>query len=229
MQKASKAVLISLLGAAASAGAQMPGAPILQNAWATPGIVVAANYGGSSDGSVFAGAAGWAPGGARFQVSGGVGYQSQTGGSGRTVYGARVAVPFLGGASSTFGLAGFAGIGGGPSKTTSSVMTLPSGIVVAGDSTTFSTEIPVGVAVGWRHAIGGSHGFSLYATPAYVQYAGGSKSSGTFRAAIGGDFGVTSSLGVTAGIDFGSKRPRGFGGPTASQFGAGVSYALGRR
>lgn len=227
MRKGFSAVLV--ISIAASAGAQMPGAPVLQNAWATPGIVVAANYGGSSDGSVFAGAAGWAPGGGRFQVSGGIGYQSQTGASGRTVYGARVAVPFLGGASSTFGFAGFAGVGGGPSKTTSSVVTLPSGIVVAGDSTSFTTEIPLGVAVGWRHAIGSNHGLSLYATPAYVLYSGGSKNGGLFRAALGADFGITSSLGATAGVDFGGKRARGFGGPTASQFGAGISYALGRR
>ena len=37
--------------AAAVGGAQLPGAPVLQNAWATPGVVAAFNYAGGSDDS----------------------------------------------------------------------------------------------------------------------------------------------------------------------------------
>src|SRR3954469_15322142 len=82
---------IAVAAVASSAEAQIPGAPVLQNAWATPGIVGALNYAGSSGENVIAAAAGWSPGSARFQVSGGLGYQTQTGFNGRAVYGARVA------------------------------------------------------------------------------------------------------------------------------------------
>jgi hypothetical protein len=92
--------------------AQMPSAPILQDAWATSGFVGAVNLGGGSDGSVYAGAVSWTPGSGRFELSGGLGFQSRSGLSSRTVYGLRAAVPF-GGASSTFGFAAFAGLGGG--------------------------------------------------------------------------------------------------------------------
>jgi hypothetical protein len=66
-------------------------------------------------------------------------------------------------------------------------------------------------------------------TPAYVLFSGGTKGGGLFRAALGGDVGITSSLGATLGIEFGGKRPRGLGGPTGSLYGFGLSYALGHR
>ncbi|HXD48443.1 MAG TPA: hypothetical protein VN600_06715, partial [Gemmatimonadaceae bacterium] len=125
-----------------SAGAQMPGAPILQDAWATAGFVGAVNVGGGSDGSVYAGAVSWTPGSGRFEVSGGLGYQSRTGLRSRSVYGVRAAIPF-GGASSTFGFAAFAGIGGGSGSRSASP-----------DSAVNTAEIPVGAAIGWRHALG---------------------------------------------------------------------------
>src|SRR3954463_2255952 len=70
--------LLALCGVATSADAQIPGAPVLQNAWASPGIVGAVNFAGSSGQSVVAAAAGWSPGSGRFQVSGGAGYQNRT-------------------------------------------------------------------------------------------------------------------------------------------------------
>jgi hypothetical protein len=202
---------------AAPARAQLPGAPVLQNAWSTPGIVAAIDLGGGSDGSVYAAAASWTPGSGRFQLSGGGGIQTRTGGSSRGVYGLRAAIP-LGGAASTFGFGAFAGIGGGPSPKTS----VP-------DSVPNTTEIPVGVAVGWRHTVGATHGLSLYGTPSYVYFSGGSKSAGLFRMGIGADVGITPAIGATLGIDFGGKRARRLGGPSGSQYGLGLSYALGHR
>jgi hypothetical protein len=201
---------------AASADAQMPGMPVLQNAWASPGLVGALDIGGGSDGTTYAGAIGWTPGSGRFQLSAGIGARSVTGSGSRTAYGARLALPF-GGASSTFGFAAFAGLGGssGGTKTT--------------DSTASTTQIPLGAAIGWRRGIGSNHGISVYADPSYVLYSGGSKSGGLFRAAIGADVGVTSSLGATVGVDFGGTRARGFGGPSGTQYGLGVSYAFGKR
>ena len=64
MSSAPKTIFFSamLIGiAASSAIAQIPGAPVLQNAWAAPGMVVALDLGGGSagSGSTFAGAVGW--------------------------------------------------------------------------------------------------------------------------------------------------------------------------
>ncbi|HXT14596.1 MAG TPA: hypothetical protein VN706_03150 [Gemmatimonadaceae bacterium] len=209
---------------AGSADAQMPGTPILQNAWATPGVVGAIDIGGGSDGSVYAAAASWTPGSGRFEVSGGAGFASHTGGSSGGVYGARVALP-LGGASGSFGFGAFAGIGGGGSVKRTTATT--AGTI---DSTSSSTQIPVGAAVGWRHAIGSARGFSIFGTPSYVfETGGGSGNKGLFRVGVGADFGITSSLGATVGGEFGATRARGLGGPSGSLFGVGVSYAFGKR
>lgn len=211
------------------AAGQIPGAPVLQNVWATPGIVGALDIGTGSGGSVYAAAGSWTPGSGRFELSGGAGYQRMGGNAGsRGVYGVRAAIPF-GGASSTFGFGAFAGIGGGPGKIVSTPDTVftPGGpLVNVIDSATSTIEIPVGVAVGWRHAIGATHGVSVYASPSYTFFSGGGGSGGLIRAAIGADFGITSKLGATVGVEFGGKREQGFGGPTGSLFGLGLSYAF---
>jgi len=213
------AVLAVIL--ASSALGQMPGAPVLQNAWATPGMVGALDIAGGSGGSVYAAAVSWTPGAGRFEVSGGVGYGTQTGARSSGVYGARVAVPF-GGASSAIGFAAFAGIGGGGGSRLTSGPQL--------DSLSSTTEVPIGAAIGWRHAIGAAHGLSVFATPAYVFRSGGNGGNkGLARVGIGADFGITNALGVTVGGDLGQTRPRGFGGPSGALFGVGASYAFGRR
>lgn len=199
--------------------AQMPGTPILQNAWASPGIVGALNFSGGSDGSVYAAAASWTPGSGRFEASGGIGAQSRTGKSTRAVFGGRLAVPLpFGGPTSNFGAAAFGGIGGGSGGTSAFV-----------DSISSTVQIPIGIAVGWRHAIGSTHGVSIYGTPAYEFFSGGSKTGGLFRASVGADAGITPAIGVTVGVEFGGTRPRGFGGPSGTLYGVGVSYALGKR
>jgi len=199
------------------AHAQIPGAPILQNAWATPGLVGALNFGGGSDGSVYAAAASWSPASGRFQLSGGGGGQTRSGKGSRGVYGVRVAIPF-GAAQGSFGFAAFAGLGGGSGGTSA----FP-------DSISSTTEVPIGVGIGWRHAIGANHGLSVYGTPAYVLFSGGSKNGSLFRGSLGSDVGITPSLGATVGVEFGGTRPRGYGGPSGTIFGLGVSYAFGRR
>jgi hypothetical protein len=215
---------------AASAGAQIPGLPVLQNVWASPGVVGALDIGGGSDGTTYAGAIGWTPGSGRFQLSAGVGARTRKAGGSGASYGARVAMPF-GGASSTFGFAAFAGIGGGPAVSTpASTISFNNGnAVTVPDSVSSTTEVPLGAAIGWRRAIGSNHGISVYADPAYVLFSGGSKTQGLFRAAVGVDVGITNSLGATVGVEFGGTRARGFGGPSGTQFGVGVSYAFGKR
>lgn len=199
---------------AASAEAQLPSTPILQNAWASSGTVGAIDIGGGTDGTSYAGAVSF--GASRLQISGGLGYQTRTGMRARTGYGVRAAMLF-GGANSTLGFGAFAGIGGGNTSST------------ATDSATSTTQIPLGVAVGWRKAFGETHGLSVYADPAYVMYSGGSKSGGLFRLGLGADVGITSSLGATVGAELGATRARGIGGPSGVLFGAGLSYAFGRR
>lgn len=199
---------------ATDSAAQMPGTPILQNAWASPGLVGAIDYGGG-DGSVYAGAVSWASATARLQLSGGLGVRSRTGGGGsKSVYGVRVALP-LGGATSPIGFGLFAGVGGGQNA--------------AADSAASTTEIPVGAAIGWRQAVGASHGISLYATPSYVYFSGGDKPGGVMRAGVGVDVGITKMLGATVGAEFGGTRSSVVGGPSGTRWGVGVSYAFGRR
>src|SRR5512133_667041 len=215
MQPFSKlAVAISLTCLASMSNAQMPGAPVLQNAWAAPGIVAAIDVSGGSDGSVYAAAASWTPASARFQLSGGLGIRSRTGSGSKGVYGVRAAVPFSG-AASAFGFGAFAGVGGGSSST------------VAADSAATTTIIPVGLALGWRHAIG-ARGFSVYATPSYLFLSGGSSNGGLVRTALGVDVGVSKTLGVTVGVEFGQNRLSAKGAPTGTSYGLGVSDAVGR-
>ena len=213
------AMTLALLGCATRAPAQMPGAPILQNAWASPGLVAAFNYGGGSDGSIYGAAVGWAASSARLQLSGGIGIRSGTGSGSSTnsAYGVRLAVPF-GGQTGAFGFAAYAGVGGGASVSASPA-----------DSLTSTTIIPIGATIGWRHALGASGGFSLYATPSYIFFTGGSSHNGLVRASLGVDVGLTKAIGITAGAELGQGRPRADGGPSGALYGFGLSYALGRR
>jgi hypothetical protein len=211
-----RAAAVAALFLATSAGGQMPDAPVLQNAWSTPGLVGAVDVGGGSGGTAYAGALSFTAG-ARLQFSGGIGYQTRTGMSARTVYGVRAAMPF-GGPTSSFGIAPFAGVGGGSSAQS-----------VAADSVVSTTQVPIGLALGWRRAIGATHGVSLYTSPSYVLYSGGSKSGGLVRIGLGADVGLTNNMGITVGTELGQTRPRGVGGPSGVLFGLGVSYAFGRR
>jgi hypothetical protein len=131
---------------------------------------------------------------------------------------ARLAVPF-GGASSSIGFGAFAGVGATATGNANSV-----------DSVAATTAFPVGLAIGWRHALGDSRGISLYATPSYVFIPGSTtNNAGLFRAAIGVDVGVARALGLTGGVEFGQTRTRTEGGPTGTLFGVGISYALRHR
>jgi len=206
-----------MLLAASTAVAQMPGAPVLQNAWASPGMVGAVNI-AAGDGSTYAAAASWGSSSGRLQLSGGFGVRSRTGAGSKSVYGVRLAVPF-GGAASPIGFGAFAGVGA-----------TSSGSANSPDSVASTTVIPVGVALGWRQTLGGTRGFSIYATPSYVFLTGGPDSStGLVRTAVGVDIGVAKAIGLTAGVEFGQSRTRTEGGPTGTVYGFGISYAVGRR
>lgn len=198
-----------------TAAAQMPGVPVLQNAWAAPGIVVAANYAGGSRNSVFVAAAAWAPASGRFQLSGGGGLQTRQGFGSRAVYGVRAALPLMQLMAGRLGIAGFAGIGGGAAKT--------------GDTTSSNSVVPAGLGIGYRQAIGtAGRGFSVYVDPSYQHHRGTAGSKGYIRAAVGLDAGITARIGLTLGAEMGAKAAVGEVGPTGSRYGIGVSMKLGR-
>jgi hypothetical protein len=206
------AALTAALGFAASA--QMPGAPVLQNAWATPGMVVALDF-ASGAGSLYGGAVGWAPASGRFQLSGGVGSHSPKGGASRVVYGARVAFPVMQMMGGKLGIAGFAGAGGGGAK--------------AGDTTSSKGVVPIGVGIGYRQAIGtAGRGISAYLDPNYQYHTGAFRKKGFFRVGGGVDFGISARFGLTLGFESGAAAKGGEVGPTGGLFGIGASMKLGR-
>ena len=208
------AMAVAITGAI-QAGAQMPGAPVFQNAWAAPGIVVALDIAGGSNGSVYAGAAGWAPSRGRFQLSGGAGMQASQGAGSRAVYGARVAVPVMQLMGGKVGIAAFGGIGGGAGSAT--------------DSLRSNTVVPGGVAIGYRQSIGsGGRGFSVFADPGYQYHSGTTGSQGYLRVGYGIDAGISSRFGLTIGGESGGIAGSGKAGPTGSLYGVGVSMKLGR-
>lgn len=205
-----------MLSVATIAGAQMPGTPVLQNAWSTPGIVMAFNFSGG-DGSVYGAAASWSAPSSRLQVSAGTGLRSRSDVGTKAVYGARLAVPIYG-EFSAFGFAAFAGVGA-----------TSSGAATSADSVATTTQFPVGLALGWRHALGVNRGVSLYVTPSYLFLTGGTDNAGLFRTAVGVDFGLAKAVGLTGGVEFGASHTRTEGGPTGTLYGLGISYAFGRR
>lgn len=209
------AAVASLLAIDTTSG-QMPGTPTLQNAFANPGITAALNAAGLGGLSSYALAAAWAPGSARFQLSGALGLQTRTGDSRRTVYGARVNVPVLGAASS-FGLSAFAGYGGISGGTQ--------------DSSTMRSLVPVGATVSYRLAIGTARGVSIYGSPIYelIGRGGGAGNVSAFRGALGLDVAITSSIGATVGVELGKTESAGSGRPSGTAFGAAVSYVIGAR
>ena len=214
---------------ATSSAAQMPGAPTLQNAWAAPGGVVAFNFAGGPEGQTYAAALSYAPSSAKLLFAGGYGWRNGLGTSQNGAYGLRLAFPFgFSGATGSFGFAAFAGVGGGPQVTTTRTVPIPSGILVV-DTLSSTTQVPIGLSVGWRHFSGGSQGISIYATPNYVFYSGGTANGNLMRVGIGSDIAISPALGVTLGTEFGGTRRSTLGGPSGVLYGVGVSYAFRRR
>ena len=191
----------------------MPGLPVLQNAFANPGLTAAFDYGHPSHGSTYALAAAWAPGAGRFQLSAGVGSYAPPSGSSTVSYGARIAIPVLTFmANKSLGVGIFGGAGG------------------ASVSGTTLMQVPVGVSVGYRRPVGATRAISVYAAPFYdwtrASASGTSASAGLFRVSAGLDFAVTSSIGVTIGVEGGGTAKAGNPGPDGSILGVGVSYAF---
>ena len=214
------ATLSLLVGQAAvmPARAQMLGVPVLQNGFSNPGITAAVNYGTAEGVRGYGLAGAWAPASGRFQVSGGIGGFDSDADKAWVTYGGRAAVPLTGlTGTGAFGVAPFAGIG------------------TASRGGNSLLHVPVGVAAGYRRALGSTRAISVYGSSFYDWTRLNSDdvdteavSKGVIRFSGGLDVALTRGFGVTIGYEVGAKADAGEPGPTGSIFGIGLSYAFRR-
>src|SRR5688572_7472564 len=195
--------------------AQLPGVPVLQNAFANPGLTIAVNYGQSDESKGYAGALAWSPASSRFQVTGGFGAFKPDEGDRAWGWGARAAVPITQTMmAGKLGIGAFAGVGGSSQDEVSLL------------------HVPAGASISWRTRLGERRGISIYAAPFYswtrVSFDDESESKGLIRASFGVDVAVVPALGITVGYELGQKADEGEPGATGGTFGIGVSYALRR-
>jgi hypothetical protein len=207
-------VIACSLAHVSTARAQMLGAPVLQNAFTNPGVTVGVDFGSGSDLSSYGGAVSWSPLSAKYAVAGGIAYLDPKFGSGTATYGARLMVPVFH-RFPQFGVAPFVGMGGATMN----------GVT--------DWQIPLGVALGYRRAVGTSgRAVSAYVSPFYswarVRENGVTNTHGLFRVSFGVDAAVLPQVGVTVGYETGAKAGVGEAGATGGIFGLGVSYALHR-
>jgi hypothetical protein len=196
------------------ARAQMLGAPVLQNAFTNRGVTVGVDFGSGSDLSSYGAAVSWSPMSAKYALSGGIAYLDPKFGSGTATYGARLMVPVFN-RFPQFGVAPFVGMGGATRN----------GVT--------DWQIPLGIALGYRRAVGTSgRAISGYVSPFYswarVRENGQTSTHGLFRVSFGVDAAVLPQVGVTVGYETGAKAGVGQAGATGGIFGLGVSYALHR-
>jgi hypothetical protein len=199
----------------------MPATPVLQNAWANAGITVAANYGRRSDASAYALALAWAPKGSRFQLSVGGGILDDSINS-RGAYGGRLSIPLFSFASGRFGTAAFGGVG-----------------FASGPGGLRESAFPMGIALGFRHAIGGTRGISVYGAPFALLVRSKKDATATeplvddrsvlVRGSVGIDVSLTPQIGITVGYEDGKRAAEKEFGPRSGVFGVAVSYALRRQ
>jgi hypothetical protein len=208
------AVVLGIGGTPCVARAQMVGVPVLQNAFLNPGITAGANFATGDHANTYGVAAAWVPANAVLQVSGGVALFDPDSTSAHLTWGLRLMVPIPWIGTPQLGVAAFAGVGG----------------LSVHQAT--ETRIPVGVSVGYRRALGATHGISAYVSPFYsvsrFKPDSGSVTHGLFRVSVGVDVVVMPGLGVTVGFEGGSRARRGEPGPAGGLFGVGLSYALRR-
>jgi hypothetical protein len=198
--------------------AQMLGLPVLQNGFSNPGITAAVNYGTAEGVRGYGVAGAWAPASGRFQVSAGIGGYDPDEGKTWVTYGGRVAVPLTGlTGKGSFGVAPFAGLGAATNA----------GLALM--------HVPVGVAAGYRRALGATRAISVYGSSFYgwtrftSDVAGApTVSSSLLRFSGGLDVALTPGLGITIGYEAGKNAADDEPGPTGSLFGIGLSYAFRR-
>jgi len=206
-----------------SAQGQVPGTPVLQNAFVSPGLAIAANFGSSSGQSYFGAAGGWGLGGGRLQLSGGAGVQ-RVNNTSRGAYGVRLASGLWSGMGGALGAGAFVGLGGAARTRANNAVTNPA-----------IMSVPIGASIGYQHSLGATRAFSVYGSPMYrwsrvttENGAGGSvtTSSSGFRASVGADVSISQSFGATVGAEFGGSSG---GVKNGSVLGVALTFAPGRR
>jgi hypothetical protein len=205
----------SSLAVVRSLNAQLPGIPVIQNAFANPGLTIAVNYGQGDESKAYAGALAWAPGSARFQVTGGFGAFEPDDADRSSAWGARASVPITQTMmAGKLGIGAFAGVGGASRDDVSLL------------------HVPAGGSISWRTRLGERRGISIYAAPFYswtrVSFDDESQSKGLIRASFGVDVAVVPALGITVGYELGQNAGEDEPGATGGTFGVGISYALRR-
>ncbi len=215
-----KAALVAAIvaGSAAKASGQVPGSPVLQNAFANPGLAVAANVTGGAGQSFFGAAAGYGLGSGRLQVSGAAGVQRSNAAS-RGAYGGRLAATVWRSAGQSLGAGAFAGVGGAArTRDAASDVTNPAVLIV-----------PLGITVGYRRPLGVTRGISAYVSPLYRwtrAQAQAVTTSGSMAVAIGADLSISQSFGATLGAELG--KASGTASGRSSTFGVALSFVPGR-
>lgn len=210
----------ALAGAPSPAVAQMPGAPVLQNAWANAGITLAGNLGRGPGVQTLAVAVAWAPSQSRFQLSAGGGVVRPDSGKSYGGYGARLSIPIRDFAAGRLGTAIFGGFG------------------VAAIGGARESNFPIGAAVGYRHAVGATRGLSVYVAPFVVigrrpgrpEIPDDRETTSTLvRASAGVDVTIMPQLGLTVGYEGGATATGAEPGVRGGVFGVALSYALRRQ
>ena len=208
--------MLTVWGGGSAAG-QVPGLPVLQNAFSAPGFALAANFGGGNGQSVYGAALAWGVGktGA-ISISGAAAAQTANDAT-RGAYGGRLAARLWSGGGTGLGLAAFAGVGGAPRTRENSIVTNPAELIV-----------PAGLSVGYRRSLGSTRGFAVYVAPFYRYERAESEiieTTSAFRASAGLDIALSPTVGVTVGGEFGGSS--GDNGSPAGAFGAAISFVLG--
>lgn len=214
--KALRVAVVAALLTTSDLRAQIPGAPVLQNAFSNDGLAVAANFGSGGQQSLFAVAAGWGLMAGRLQVSGAAGAQRMNDAT-RGAYGAKAALNVWTSRGGSLGLGAFAGVGAAPRTRAQGVMTNPAVMTV-----------PAGATVAYRRSLGTARGLSAYVSPMYrytkvTTDAAGSDQNGNMRVSLGVDFSFNPTLGITVGSELGS------GDSGSNLLGVAVSWVPGGR
>ena len=224
MALGARAAVAAVLAGPAMAVAQVPGAPTLQNAFANPGLAVAANFAGGGGGgggqSFYGAAAGYGLMGGRFLVSGAAGMQRANDAT-RGAYGARLAAALWGSDGGALGAAAFAGVGGAPRTRDAAGIETNAAVM----------SIPAGVTIGYRRALGETRGISGYASPIYrwtrLESSDVSTTTGSFSVGLGVDVSLTRSFGATVGAEVGGGVGKS-GGSSSTTWGLALSFVPGR-
>lgn len=205
------AIAVVLLASSRVASAQLAGLPVLQNAFANPGITAGLNYGRGSGLTSYAAAAAWAPGSARFVLSAGIGAVKPDSTESSMAYGGRVSAPVFSLMDGALGFGVFGGYGGVNASNLSIAV--------------------LGLSAGYRRPIG-ALGVSVHGAPSYQRHSvtgdGVSVSKGLLRFSGGVDVSFGDRIGATLGFEAGGTGSDSDPGPAGSVFGLGVSYALRR-